>query len=339
MSIDSMLAAASADADASYKEGANNDTKFGRWYPMNNEPWCDMAVSMWAELSGNAEAVGKFAYCPSHVNWFKGRGQWLSANSAAKRGDIVFFTWDGGPVADHVGVVEFDAAAGSNVRTIEGNTSSGNSGSQGNGDGVYRRTRGRSVILGFGRPSYGDSGPSGPSRAQVVINGLTYGYGATGDHVTQVGAALVARGFGSHYSEGPGPNWTDADTLNYADFQRSLGFAGSDADGVPGPSSLKTLLGALPGGSTPSKPAGYEPFPGEAFFKRHPNSPIVTAMGKRLVAEGCSAYRVGPSPEWGEADRASFRKWQVKLGDARAYCDGWPGKRQWDALKVPRVSK
>ncbi|MCZ0980143.1 peptidoglycan-binding protein [Streptomyces diastatochromogenes] len=81
----------------------------------------------------------------------------------------------------------------------------------------------------------------------------------------------------------------------------------------------------------------YAPFPGEAYFKGKPNGPLVTAMGRRLVAEGCSAYSSGPGPQWTDADRESFRKWQRKLGDAAAYCDGWPGKRQWDALKVPAV--
>lgn len=91
------------------------------------------------------------------------------------------------------------------------------------------------------------------------------------------------------------------------------------------------------GGATATKPKGYESFPGANFFKKKPNSPIVTAMGKRLVAVGCSAYASGPGPKWTNADRESFRKWQRKLGDAPVYCDGWPGKKQWDALKVPRV--
>ncbi|GEB50457.1 hypothetical protein SCA03_30080 [Streptomyces cacaoi] len=81
----------------------------------------------------------------------------------------------------------------------------------------------------------------------------------------------------------------------------------------------------------------FEPFPGADFFKRQPRSPIVTAMGRRLVAVGCSAYAQGPGPQWTAADRESFRKWQHKLGDAPQFCDGWPGRKQWDALQVPAV--
>ncbi|MEU8619946.1 peptidoglycan-binding protein [Streptomyces sp. NPDC048623] len=237
-SVDGMISAATAALG--YKEGRNNDTPYGKWYGLNYNPWCDMAVSKWAADSGNSAVVGKFAYCPSHVNWFKARGQWHGRTAAAKRGDIVFFSWDGGPVADHVGVVTEDAAPGADIRTIEGNTSAGAAGSQGNGDGVYRRTRARSLVLGFGRPAY-------------------------------------------------------------------------------------------------DKPRGFAPFPGTAWFKRNPRSPLVTAMGKRLVAVGCSAYRTGPGPQWTDADRLSYAKWQRKCGFTGADADGWPGKTTWDRLKVPAV--
>ncbi|MFF7415584.1 peptidoglycan-binding protein [Streptomyces lydicus] len=94
-------------------------------------------------------------------------------------------------------------------------------------------------------------------------------------------------------------------------------------------------LGTKPGKPVPAPK--FEPFPGAEFFKSYPRSPIVTAMGRRLVAEGCSAYASGPGPQWTTADRDSFRKWQKKLGDAPQFCDGWPGRKQWDALKVPKV--
>ncbi|QAX94014.1 endolysin [Streptomyces phage Euratis] len=81
----------------------------------------------------------------------------------------------------------------------------------------------------------------------------------------------------------------------------------------------------------------YEPFPGVDFFKRKPKSPIVTAMGKRLVAVGCSAYKSGPGPQWTDADKASYAKWQRKRGFTGADADGWPGKTTWDALKIPKV--
>lgn len=162
-------------ADEGYREGANNDSKYGRWYPMNHNPYCDMAVSYWAEQIGESAAVGKFAYCPSHVNWFKARGQWLGRNADVRPGDIVFFSWDGGPTADHVGVVREASSGSADVPTIEANTSSGVAGSQSNGDGVYRRVRPRSSIIGFGRPAYSGGSAGGSGRTYVVKAGQTLG--------------------------------------------------------------------------------------------------------------------------------------------------------------------
>ncbi|WP_448333561.1 LysM peptidoglycan-binding domain-containing protein [Streptomyces sp. DSM 41534] len=91
----------------------------------------------------------------------------------------------------------------------------------------------------------------------------------------------------------------------------------------------------LPG--TPSAPAmQYEPFPGASFFHGGRHSPIVAAMGRRLVAEGCGKYSQGPGPDWTQADRKSYAAWQRKLGYSGDAADGIPGKTSWDKLKVPR---
>ncbi|KQX70892.1 peptidoglycan-binding protein [Streptomyces sp. Root1310] len=82
----------------------------------------------------------------------------------------------------------------------------------------------------------------------------------------------------------------------------------------------------------------YQPFPGAAWFRKNPKSAIVTALGKRLVAVGCSAYTSGPGPQWTEADRLSYAKWQRKLGYTGSSADGWPGAKSWAALKVPYSS-
>ncbi|SDM38435.1 N-acetylmuramoyl-L-alanine amidase [Streptomyces sp. cf386] len=80
-----------------------------------------------------------------------------------------------------------------------------------------------------------------------------------------------------------------------------------------------------------------EPFPGGGFFHTGQKSPIITAMGRRLVAEGCGRYEEGPSPEWTEADRRSYAAWQQKLGFKGKDADGIPGKVSWDKLRVPGV--
>ncbi|CAA07120.2 gp50 [Lomovskayavirus C31] len=359
-----------AKAEVGYHEGRsgghwNNHQKYSPAVPglewSQNQAWCATFVSWAALQAGESAHYPRTASCATGVNWFRNKGRW-SAYPAV--GAQVFFGNGGGSHTEICYAYDADYAY-----TVGGNT---NTNGSAEGDGVYLRKRARrdSYLYGYGYPDVaggsvsadpdaskfgykhkatgdvGDVGgsttpdkPAEPSgavaRYKVTINGLEYGYGARGAQVTQVGKALVAKGFGDAYKDGPGPNWSDADTTNYAAFQRSLGYSGKDADGVPGEGSLTKLLGKLPAKAKP-KPS-YEPFPGAAWFKKNPKSPIVTAMGKRLVAEGCSAYRSGPGAQWTNADKASYAKWQRKRGYSGADADGWPGKTTWDALKVPKV--
>ncbi|MEU2433637.1 peptidoglycan-binding protein [Streptomyces sp. NPDC007861] len=102
------------------------------------------------------------------------------------------------------------------------------------------------------------------------------------------------------------------------------------APGTPPPGHTSATGGLAPG------TAGYIPFPGTAFFQAGAHSPIVTAMGRKLVAEGCSAYTDGPGPQWGEGDRRSYALWQRKRGYSGSDADGIPGRTTWEALKVPK---
>ncbi|MFI6609271.1 peptidoglycan-binding protein [Streptomyces sp. NPDC050507] len=119
--------------------------------------------------------------------------------------------------------------------------------------------------------------------------------------------------------------------------------AAENVHGDPGAIDFPELIRlakAKAGGSAPSTPTPkpkpvYAAFPGEAWFKKNPNSALVTRMGKRLVAEACGRYASGPGPRWTEADRASYRAWQRKCGYSGTAADGWPGKASWDRLKVP----
>ncbi|MFJ1648027.1 peptidoglycan-binding protein [Streptomyces sp. NPDC088258] len=66
--------------------------------------------------------------------------------------------------------------------------------------------------------------------------------GANNKYVTQLGQQLVKRGYGQHYTVGPGPRWGDADRRNVEAFQRAQGWTGTDADGYPGPETWKRLF-------------------------------------------------------------------------------------------------
>lgn len=135
-----------------YKESpsGSNLTMYGKWYGRDGEPWCDMFVSWCANEVGMLSDIGKYAYCPYHVDYFKGQGRWVPVGDP-RPGDICFFT-SGGGVASHVGIVEW--VDGEVIHTIEGNTSVT---SNDNGGAVMRRERketGSFRIMGYGRPNY-----------------------------------------------------------------------------------------------------------------------------------------------------------------------------------------
>ncbi|MGW0929566.1 peptidoglycan-binding protein [Streptomyces sp. NPDC002644] len=99
---------------------------------------------------------------------------------------------------------------------------------------------------------------------------------------------------------------------------------------------VKARLAGTPA-PAPAPVAKHEPFPGVTFFKRAPRSAVITAMGKRLVAEGYKGYNEGPGPQWTDADRQAYAWWQRKLGYRGTAADGWPGRASWDKLRVPNV--
>ncbi|MFD9931821.1 peptidoglycan-binding protein [Streptomyces massasporeus] len=81
----------------------------------------------------------------------------------------------------------------------------------------------------------------------------------------------------------------------------------------------------------------FEPFPGADFFQPSVSSPIIEAMGYRLIEENCSVYPDGPDSTWSPADQKSYAKWQRKLGFIGADADGIPGRTSWNKLHVPAV--
>ncbi|WP_338058819.1 peptidoglycan-binding protein [Streptomyces seoulensis] len=109
----------------------------------------------------------------------------------------------------------------------------------------------------------------------------------------------------------------------------------------PGAINTDIVPGQPSTAPAPSKPSPsalqYEPFPGAGFFHGGRHSPIITAMGRRLVAVGCGKYRSGPGPNWTTVDRDSYAAWQRKLGYTGTAADGIPGKASWDKLRVPKV--
>ena len=154
--VDGMLAAMRALLGTVEEPSGSNHNFLTQWYAnlynsSQNDydpcPWCDIAVSYAASVSGNLDAIqGPHAWTVEHAKMFQNAGLWTYGTAGMRTGDIVFFDWKGGSSLsgiDHVGVCEAVNSTGY-VTTIEGNTN----------DVCARRLRSPSLIVGYGRPTY-----------------------------------------------------------------------------------------------------------------------------------------------------------------------------------------
>ena len=146
-----------ARSQIGFIEGANNENPYGLWYGIPNQSYCAMGISWCFAQVGLSHLVAAqspkgFAYCPTGLTWFQRQG--LVVNKyQAQPGDIVFFSWSGNGVADHVEIVEIASIDG--LTTIGFNTGPESyGGNQANGDGCYRRHRPYLYVLAIVRPSY-----------------------------------------------------------------------------------------------------------------------------------------------------------------------------------------
>ncbi|MFH8409505.1 peptidoglycan-binding protein [Streptomyces sp. NPDC018019] len=94
------------------------------------------------------------------------------------------------------------------------------------------------LVNGVGRDIGG-----GPSGGGTAFPGTGwFRPGQSNGYVTSLGKQLVTKGFGTYYTSGPGPRWTEADRRNVEAFQRAQGWTGRDADGYPGPETWRRLF-------------------------------------------------------------------------------------------------
>ena len=107
------------------------------------------------------------------------------------------------------------------------------------------------------------------------------------------------------------------------------------------PGAIDTaIVPGAPRSTGPAQPSAplYEPFPGAAFFRPGRRSPLVTALGRRLVELGFGKhYTSGPGPEWTEADRLNTADFQRSRPELAGDADGIPGPKTWAALRIPKL--
>lgn len=172
-----LIRVASGELEYTRWRDPQRGTKYGRWYAdltgspyfgANGVPFCAMGASWCLDQLGMTPPGGHFAYVPTGIANARRAGALVPARQA-RPGDLVCFDWNRDGVADHVGIVV--ANLGWGLATIEFNTSPGTGGSQGNGGGVYRRTRAWGCVCAVIRPAYGAPAPQA-HPAKLVPDGV-----------------------------------------------------------------------------------------------------------------------------------------------------------------------
>jgi hypothetical protein len=178
--IEKLLNAARSKIGVTESPANSNTVEFNTWYYGKvvsgaSYPWCAVFCLMCAFTAGILGLLwgtlndAKRAVAESAGSWMalaQKQGRWIT--SGFKPGDFVIFDWNGTRTrSDHIGIVESVNADGSLV-TIEGNTSSSDSGSQSNGGGVFRRTRALKWITGAFRPAYVVAAQPAPAPTATV---------------------------------------------------------------------------------------------------------------------------------------------------------------------------
>ncbi|HXM56527.1 MAG TPA: peptidoglycan-binding protein [Candidatus Dormibacteraeota bacterium] len=263
--VEGMLAQARALLGLGEDPPGSNHNKVTAWYGFDGA-WCDMAISYEAGHSDNlAACMGKFAYTVAHAEAFRAHGRWHYGLGGIRPGDVVFFDWSGTRVIgniDHVGLVEAVHSDGT-ITTLEGNTSNM----------FLRRRRNGSVVVGYGRPAYGDAAPM-PSSDGVLREGSTGPAVATLQRNlnTVMGSGLAVDG--------------DFGALTKAAleaFQRRFGIG---VDGEYGPQSAAMMKAALAGRTQPVKPTPKPPPAGTLAVDGQFGPATCAAMQRALNAHG-----------------------------------------------------
>ena len=145
----------------------------GKAYGMDGVYWC-MQFVWWCFQQVDKSLFmdgGKTAPCGELMRWAQAHGQWVT--TGYRPGDVLIYDFLGTSYkTDHCGICE--SVSGQYVTAIEGNTSNGNTGSQSNGDGVYRRKRKLSLVLGAYRPKYTDYRAQLQKRAGLEDKTMDY---------------------------------------------------------------------------------------------------------------------------------------------------------------------
>ncbi|WP_172169350.1 CHAP domain-containing protein [Brevibacterium sp. CT2-23B] len=166
MATPSQLVAKATSKVGTTEIGYTNKVEFNDWFYVGRSKygswaaWC-AAFTSWACAQIGMKAnidYPRTAGVAIARSWAQQRGRWVSPSNI-KKGDLVVFL----PHFSHIAIARADASGGS-VKTVEGNTSPGSSGSQRDGGGVWNRTRPLSLVGGGIRLNFTSTETTTPSK-------------------------------------------------------------------------------------------------------------------------------------------------------------------------------
>lgn len=212
-----------------YPPGSNN-IDCNTWYyghEVNGSayPWCCVEMNYDFFLANASNLITRTASTTAMAKWFNSNGRFCST---PQKGALVIFNFRT-PTAwgDHIGLVT-DVLPDGKVKTVEGNTSSGNGGSQDNGGCVAIKTR-KSNIVGYCIPTFSDAKP---------ITRITIKQGSKGADVYYLQSVLSVLGYTVGKVDGSfGPKTKSA----FMEWQHDTFADPAEWDGICGPKSWALL--------------------------------------------------------------------------------------------------
>ena len=234
--VQNVLAVAAAEVGTMESPANSNNVKYNTWYYGRavsgaRYSWCVTFVQWVLSQCGGSKLLNggkKTASCSVLADYAKKKNQWVTGNY--QHGDLVFMNFSNTTATQHIGIVE--CVKGGYVYTIEGNTSSGDAGSQSNGGMVARRQRALKYIVGGYRPKYELEVP----RTPVTVTCYLVKAGSIGTHVKALQHLLNVNGGADLIVDGE----CGAKTVSaIAKFQKANHLT---ADGVAGKDTWTALL-------------------------------------------------------------------------------------------------
>jgi hypothetical protein len=229
-----------AESHLGYTARPGMQSYFGAKVGYDGLPWAGAFIDVVAREAG--VDLPACVYPPSGLAEFIHHLAW---RPDPKPGDIAFFTFptDGQFGMPHVGIVTGidDWRRTGRFETIEAQVESGLPKGSKLNDGVYRRVRWSSDVLGFGRPVFRQRPAKGvnktPAGSKTIR--LTHVNGKKPNRAMEaVQLALAVKAGLRNYRAGVLDSQTRA---AYARWQRAIGYAGSDVTGIPDLPSLIRL--------------------------------------------------------------------------------------------------